>query len=427
MSHQHPFAILLVEDNPADAYLICDHLQQSGYQRYHVDVASSLAEARIQLTRAHYDAILLDLSLPDSMGLNTFFNLQQAIIETPVIILTGLDDEEVALNAVRSGAQDYLIKGDFSPLLLDRSIRYAMERARNESQARLQAIVFDSVSEGIMITDVEGKIVAVNPAFTTITRYTPNEILGQKPRVLKSDRHDPDFYNDMWSHLNANGQWQGEVWNRRKNGQVYPQWLAISSVKNRTGQTTHYVGVMIDITERKRAEDRLFFRATHDHLTGLPNRDHFHGRLVHAVAHSRNEQSLLAVMVIDLDGFKAINDTLGHLKGDTVLKIVARRLVACVRKTDLVARLGGDEFTIVLENLPDSTACSRIAQTIITSVSQPIWIDASSWSVGASIGISLCPQDGEDAATLLDHADVAMYRAKNQRSNYAFYIEEPSS
>ncbi|MEI7770853.1 MAG: diguanylate cyclase [Chloroflexales bacterium] len=409
--------ILLVEDNPGDARLISELLVG---ETYRLHVVARMSEALDRLAHGGFVAVLLDLSLPDSQGLDTVVRVA-AVSEAPVVVLTGLDDEDMALSAVRAGAQDYLIKAEVTTPLLLRAIRYGRERRHSVTETRLHTAIFDSISEGILITDVDGRIVTINPAVTQMTGYVDVDLIGNSPRILQSGRHDRQFYQDLWADLIAEGHWKGEVWNRRKTGEVFPQRLTINAVRNSVGLITHYVSVMMDITKEKQAEDRLFFRATHDALTGLPNRDHFHGRLIHEISRCERDGGMLALLMIDLNRFKQVNDMLGHSSGDTVLQTTAQRLLKCVRKTDLVARLGGDEFVIILESIPNVWTCARIAETIIHAVAEPITLGDQPWEIGASIGISLCPRDGYAVDRLIDHADVAMYRAKQSGKGYAFF------
>ncbi|MEI7772726.1 MAG: diguanylate cyclase [Chloroflexales bacterium] len=414
-----PLHILLVEDNPSDARLIYELLVGDGVGPYRLDMATRLTEALNRLSDGGFAAILLDLSLPDSSGLDTVIRVGAAST-APVIVLTGTNDQDLALSAVRAGAQDFLIKGEVTTPLLSRAIHYAIERHHSAMQARLHTAVFSSISEGIMITDAHARIVSINPAVTQITGYEESELIGSNPSILQSGHHDPQFYRTLWSALISDGYWHGEIWNRRKSGEIYLQRLTINAVRNSAGNVNHYVSVILDVTLQKHAEDQLFFRATHDALTGLPNRDHFHGRLAHSVARCRRDSEMLAVMMIDLNRFKQINDTLGHSSGDVVLQVVAQRLLKSVRKTDLVARLGGDEFVIVLEHIPNIEACAHIAETITLAIAEPIALDGRPWQIGASLGISLCPQDGYIIDRLIECADMAMYRAKQTGTEYAF-------
>ncbi len=412
-----PLHILLVEDSPGDARLIRELLIGVAYR---LDIAERLSDALDQLAHGNFAAILLDLSLPDSYGLDTVVRVSTASA-APVIVLTGVNDEDLAFSAVRAGAQDYLIKGEVTTSLLSRAIRYAIERHRSAMEARLHVAVFNSISEGILITDVGARIVDINPAVSQITGYEESDLIGKNPRILQSGHHDPQFYRSLWETLISTGYWQGEIWNRRKTGEVYLQRLTINAVHNSVNQITHYVSVIMDITLQKQAEDQLFFRATHDALTGLPNRDHFHGRLAHAITRCQRDGGMLAVMMIDLNRFKQINDTLGHSRGDVVLKATAQRLLKSVRKSDLVARLGGDEFVIILEHVSSVDTCVRIAEMITTAIAEPIVLDDQPWEISASIGISMCPQDGYAIDRLIEWADEAMYRAKQSGAGYTFF------
>jgi diguanylate cyclase (GGDEF)-like protein/PAS domain S-box-containing protein len=263
----------------------------------------------------------------------------------------------------------------------------------------------------------------VNAAFVAITGYVPQEVIGLNPRLLKSAHHDVDFYRRMWRSILDSGQWEGEIWNRRKDGEVYPQWTNINAVKNERGKTTHFVSVFRDISVIKQAEHRLQYLATHDALTDLPNRILFQDRLDHSLAQAHRRGGQMAVMFLDLDRFKVINDTLGHPTGDQVLREVAGRLAACMRDSDTVARIGGDEFTVLLENISQAQEVIPVATKLLEAVSQPLRFGGQEFILACSIGISLYPEDGKDASTLLKHADRALYRAKRDgKHNYRFFM-----
>lgn len=299
------------------------------------------------------------------------------------------------------------------------------ERKRDAEKLRLAGCVFDSTAEGIMIANPAGEIIAVNTAFETITGYSQAEVLGLNPRLLRSGRHQPMFYQGLWAALLEAGLWQGEIWNRRKNGEIYPNWQTISAVKDGAGVTTHFVAVFSDITTIKCSQEALDFLAHHDPLTELPNRTLFHDRLKHALLRRQREEGALAVLFVDLDRFKHINDTLGHPVGDEVLRRVAEAMVAQVRVGDTVARIGGDEFVLLLEDDISLRSVAMVAQKLVDLVSKPFVIDGKELYVTASIGISLCPNDGDDADSLLKNADMAMYKAKQQgRNNFQFYEAE---
>ncbi|MGB9586014.1 MAG: diguanylate cyclase domain-containing protein, partial [Anaerolineales bacterium] len=301
------------------------------------------------------------------------------------------------------------------------------QRMMREQKLNLAAQAFETTPQGIFITDASGKIVMVNQAFSEITGYPSEEVQGKVAHRFHSDQRDAEFYLQMWKSLSVIGAWQGEIWNRRKDGEIYPEWVTISTVKNNQGELTNYIVIFTDISSRKHTEERLRFLATHDPLTGLPNRELFHDRLDQAIMRARRAQSgkdekwRVAVMLLDLDNFKGINDTLGHAWGDRVLIEVAQRLQSCVRKSDSVARLGGDEFTIILEGVANRQNCELVANKVLQAIAQPFELDGRQFVLGTSIGISVYPADGEDGESLLKHADVAMYRAKQTKGCFVFY------
>ncbi len=291
------------------------------------------------------------------------------------------------------------------------------ERQLMQEKLQQAATVFESTAEGVLITDTEKRIVAVNRAFTSITGYSEAEALGQTPRLLASEQHDQVFYSAMWRQLEDAGYWQGEICNRRKNGELYPEWLTISAVRNEADEITHFVGVFADISSLKHAQARLDHQAHHDPLTGLPNRTLFESRLRSALDDAREDNRQGAILFLDLDRFKHINDSLGHPVGDQLLKGIAQRLKERLRDIDTVARLGGDEFIILLPGLHQAEDAEQIANKLLTCFSPPFQLDAHEFFISASIGVSLYPKDGLDVATLVKNADAAMYRAKAKGRN----------
>lgn len=290
-------------------------------------------------------------------------------------------------------------------------------RKHAEDQLRIAARVFEQAGEAIVVTDADGMIQSINEAFTRITGYEPEDALGRSVgRLLKSGRHSKDFYELMWSDLNRRGYWQGEIWNQRKNGQVFPEWLTINRVSNEAGETEYFVAVFSDITNLKDSQRKVEFLATHDTLTNLPNRNLFQDRLEYSIAQSRRHQSSLALLFLDLDNFKAINDTLGHHAGDELLIEAANRLRAVIRDVDTVARLGGDEFTVILTECSVEDA-EFIAIRILNEMSRSFMVQERKVFVSASIGAAFYPEDAEDSAGLLKAADTAMYRAKESGRN----------
>ena len=298
--------------------------------------------------------------------------------------------------------------------------------ARKRTQERLQLLskVFYHSNEGILITDRTATIIAVNESFCRLTGYSRQEVIGQNPRILKSGKEDALFYADMWNAIKLRGFWQGEVWDRCKDGSIYPKLLMIFSVKRAGGKIVNYVGSFTDITEQKKAEEQIRHLAYHDTLTGLANRFTVLDRLERAISHGRRNNSAVAVMFIDLDNFKEINDTLGHDVGDDLLVQVAGRLQEQVRESDTVARLGGDEFVIVLPDINNQVRATRVAENILSAIGSPFTSGLHTLHTTPSIGIAIFPADGEDVQTVIKNADAAMYRAKSLgRNNYQYFSE----
>jgi len=306
------------------------------------------------------------------------------------------------------------IAGEDCMLTIARDIT---DRHQMQEKLQLAATVFESTAEGVLITDTRQRINAVNRAFSEITGYSEQEALGDTPRLLASGLHDSAFYAAMWYQLTAEGHWQGEISNRRKNGEIYPSWLTISAVRNRDKFITHFVAVFADISSLKQAQARLDYQAHHDPLTGLPNRTLFESRLHAALAHSRAAHSLGAVLFLDLDRFKHINDSLGHPVGDLLLKSIAVRLKENLRDIDTVARLGGDEFIILLPGLQNPGDAEAVATKLLNSFSAPFQAGEHEFFMSTSIGSALFPSDGADVATLIKNADAAMYRSKAKGRN----------
>lgn len=291
-----------------------------------------------------------------------------------------------------------------------------------ENHWRLSAQMFDSSHEAMVITDRNNLIVSVNNAFTTLTGYARDEAIGQNPRLLQSGRHDQAFYQAMWTGITGQGCWRGDIWDRRKDGSCYPKYLAISALRDEAGEVVNYSAIFYDITERKRLEDELDHLAHYDSLTGLPNRTLLQDRLEQVIASAERLDQPFALLFIDLDGFKLINDEAGHAVGDAVLQIVSQRLLAVIRGMDTAARLGGDEFVIVLTDIGQRENAAQAAEKIMATLTQPCQVAGLSLSVSASIGISLYPNDQRGADALLHSADEAMYQAKRGgKSQVRFY------
>ncbi len=531
--------VLLIEDNGADARIFEELVRETG-DSIHIAWAKSIADARDKAAAQTlpFSLVVTDLGLPDAQGMDTITAVLGLFPDLPVVVMTGLNDSDIGLNAVQRGCQDYVVKGFSDPFLLVRMLRYATQRHEAERQIkeseerfrtlvqmspdaiiiasetlvsfvnpaaialfqgmrrqdlegqeltalltgsdglatvdkvrlavtqnqscsayettladlrgkpldlelsvapisvggekraqvilrdvsfrrererelRLAQAVFDTTAEAMMITDAKQKIISVNPAFCEVTGYSSEQVIDQTPNILASGRHNAAFYQEMHNTLLQNGHWRGEIWNRRADGAIYVQRVTISAIRDDCGETTNYVGVFSDITQEKEASEKLLHTASHDALTGLPNRALLHDRLKQALNKANRDQNGLALFFIDLDGFKPINDTYGHLIGDLLLQGVSERLRQCVRESDTVARLGGDEFVILSLGTDDHLNAATIAQKIIDTLSASFTLNGVTATVGCSIGFSLYPKDGKDSEALLSHADQAMYAAKS--------------
>ncbi|MDG6773808.1 EAL domain-containing protein [Thiomicrorhabdus sp. ZW0627] len=298
------------------------------------------------------------------------------------------------------------------------------EKLQTEKSLKLSAKVFEHAGEGIMVTDPQRRIVSINQAFTDILGYTEEEVLGQTPRILHSGKHPEEFYKQLWDELIHKGFWQGEIWNRNKRGELIPEWLTITELKNESGEVENYIGVFADISKVKASEAELDFISYHDVMTALPNRQKFMVNLEYAIQHSKRREMLFAVLMLDLDRFKEVNDSFGHGAGDEVLMDVAKILKEHTRETDFVARFGGDEFAILLDDLKHADDAARIARNLIEAISEPITLTGQKQtvSVGCSIGISLFPDHGDDPDVLMQHADSALYLSKQKKSGSFEYF-----
>lgn len=309
--------------------------------------------------------------------------------------------------------------------MMSNTIWTLLQRNRSHRRLQLDAEVFRISREGVMITNAECKIISVNEAFTEITGYSQEESLGQTPRLLKSGRQSPDFYMEMWAKLKLEGRWQGEIWNRRKNGEVFPQWLGISASPDEQGRVKEYVGIFMDVSEHKKAQERIEQLAFYDSLTGLANRRLLADRTLQAIAFAKRQKCLVGLIYLDLDHFKDINDSMGHLVGDELLVQFAARLKSCVRDTDTVCRMGGDEFVVLLNDMITTNDVVEVAQKILEKLSDPVDINHRSLKVSCSLGASFYPMDGDNFDTLLQRADTAMYQAKRAgRNTFRMFTEE---
>ncbi|MDD5329227.1 MAG: EAL domain-containing protein [Sulfuricella sp.] len=552
--------VLLVEDDPGDAHLVRQALRAGGESRFDVVWVTTLAEARQQLSDNPPDVLLLDLSLPDSDGLDTVRSGHHAAGVLPLIVLTGHDDAGFALQTLEAGAQDYLVKGRFDADDLIRAIRYAISRGRleqrlaetgthlltlinampdiicfkdgegrwleandfdlklfqlegvdyrgkkdselaayqdfhretflaceasdeaawraggasqeeqtisrpdalplvfdvvkvplfhedgrrkglvvvgrditerkqAEARQRLAARVLETTGEAILVTDAEANIVAVNPAFSRITGYTEAEVLGKNPRMFNSGRHDKAFFHGMWHALLTRGEWAGEIWNRRKNGEIFPEWLTASAVRNAAGELTQFVAVFADLSEIRRAQETAEHLSWRDPLTGLANRALFLRQLQQTLADAQREERFADVLLLDLDRFKDINEARGLAIGDALLVAVAGRLRQTLQADDVLARLDSDEFAVLLPRLQaDREAAGHkalaVAERLRAALLDAIELEGESIHLNVSIGIALFPESPrETASDVLRQADLAMHQAKAEGGGRAVFFE----
>jgi diguanylate cyclase (GGDEF)-like protein/PAS domain S-box-containing protein len=299
------------------------------------------------------------------------------------------------------------------------------EQQRNALALQQAASVFEYTTEGIMITDAQGRIVSVNPAFTSILGYSAQEVVGEYPSKLKSGRHSPAFYQTIWQALAQQGHWSGEIWNRRKSGELIAEWLSIATIYDQNGKVKHYVGIFADISRLKQSEKQMLRMANQDHLTGLPNRRHFLTRLQHALETAQRKHTRLAVIMLDVDRFKGVNDSYGHEVGDALLKTLADIFEQACRSSEMVARLGGDEFAFLLEDIAQPEDAGRVASQLLARLGEPITLsNGVEVMLSATAGISLFPDLAQLPEQLLQQADTALYRAKAEGSGQFFYFTQ---
>ncbi|MGQ0658592.1 MAG: putative bifunctional diguanylate cyclase/phosphodiesterase [Chromatiales bacterium] len=420
--------VLIIHDSMTDAGLLLRHLERSGYLIEH-DVVDNPAAMRAALAEKRWDVIIAEYVLPQFDATSALEVLRESQQDIPFIVVASSIGADSAVRMLMGGARDYLLTENLTRLVpsIQRELRDAAERRerkRIDDQLRIYAHVFEGSCEAIIVADGRKAILSVNRAFTEITGYSAEEVIGQTSEILSSGGYDPTFYQSIWDAVNEHGYWIGEIWARRKSGELYMQWLSISAIRDDQGSVTRYVSQGVDITNQKRADERIHYLGHYDSLTKLPNRTLLHDRISRAIAAAERHGIQAGVMFIDLDRFKNINDSLGHPTGDRLLQAVAERLRGCVRDSDTVARLGGDEFVVVL---PETGAdgATQVAQKILTSLSGPYQIESYYLIITPSIGISIYPNDGQDIQTLIKNADAALYHAKDSgRNNYQFFTQE---
>jgi len=398
-----------------------------------------------------FQIVLLDINMPVMDGLTLLSKILEKFPDTTAIMVSAYGDMKNLRSAMNSGAFDFVLKPiDFHDLevTIYKTLEhlYKMEELRhlqsktdllkaynqhlkkelsdqrqNLEGYKLSLAVFENMYEGVVITDLNGIILSVNPAFSQITGYDPPEVIGKKTSVLRSHRHESGFYKNLWNGLIQNGFWQGEIWNRKKSGEIFPEWLSIVRINGANNEPDLYVGVFTDITGRKDYEEKIKLKAYHDALTGLPNRLLLEDRLRQSLAHAERENKILAIMFIDLDNFKHVNDTAGHKAGDDLLQNIARFLQNSLRQTDTAARYGGDEFLLVINDLESESNAEEFVKKLLTGFHEKFRTEVDNWKISLSIGISLFPKHGKEGAALVELADQAMYQAKKSGKNKFCY------
>ncbi|AYH43271.1 EAL domain-containing protein [Azoarcus sp. DN11] len=362
---------------------------------------------------------------PDDLG-RVLALVPRLLSEGSLVTEYRFRDRSGAIRWIRDQQRVLAPAGEDSPLQIIGSWNDITAEHDAQERLRLYGVALENSCEAVLISDPGPRILAVNPAFTRMSGYTEAEVLGRNPNVLRSGRHDQAFFRAMWDSVARTGCWEGEIWNRRKDGEVFPQWLSISTVRDAAGRPAHYVAVASDLSELKRSEEKLRWLAHFDVLTELPNRVLLELRLEHALERAKRHGFCLAVLVLDLDRFKNVNDSLGHAAGDQLLQEVARRLRKRLRSEDTLARLAGDQFAIAMEGLADFRDAERMAREMQSLLEPPFTlVDGAEIYVTACIGISVCPEDGAAAAALLDKANTAVHQAKALGGNhFSYYTSE---
>jgi len=422
--------ILYLEDDIPLANLVKRKLQRKGYQ---VELSADGLKCLEKLQNETVDLFIVDFQTPSLNGLDVLKALKKLSKMPLSIMVSGNNDGHIVLEAMKLGCADYVIKeidNYFDLLLMSAENvleKQSLIKAKELAGTKLKqaATVFNSTTEAIFITDENNLICSINPAYTKITGYKEAETLGKNPRILNSGHHNKAFFEDFWEELLSTGQWQGEIWNRSKDGHIFPVWQSITSIKDELGKILQFVSIFSDISARKADEEFIRFQANYDSLTRLPNRNLFLDRIQVALKRAQRNKKQLALLMLDLDRFKWINDTLGHKAGDIVLQETANRLKKSVRDSDTVARLGGDEFAIILPELAHYSDAENIANKIFSAFKTPLSIEGHEIHISGSIGITLFPDDCDNIDNLQMNADSAMYSAKEDgRNRFHFFTPE---
>jgi diguanylate cyclase (GGDEF)-like protein/PAS domain S-box-containing protein len=425
---KQPLRVLLVEDSQDDALLLVQELRRGGYQPTYERVETAQA-MRAALERQDWQIIFTDQAMPHFSARGALEVLQQSGRSIPLLLVSGNIEAEQVVQLLKAGVQDYINKRDLTRLVpaVERELRQAesnRQRHRAEQQLRLLGTAVSAAANAIFITNGQGEIQWANDAFARLSGYNPADLVGTTPRILKSGVQETPFYEALWQLILAGQVWAGELVNRRKDGMLYTVHQTITPVLDDEGKVSHFIAVQEDISRRKEAEAKVEYLAYHDPLTGLPNRVLFLDRLSQALSRAVRESRLVALLFLDLDQFKLINDTLGHASGDQLLKEVGERVKKCLRAADTVARLGGDEFAIIEAGLASVDGAVHLAERVLRALARPFKLSAQEVNATCSIGITVYPLDDPEGSRLLENADLAMYLAKAEgRNRFAFFRE----
>ena len=410
--------IMVVDDEVVISMQLEEFLISMGYDV--VGGASSGEDAISKARNLNPDLIIMDIVMPGILDGIDAAKIIKDDLGIPVLFLTAYGDKEYVGRAKHVGPIGYILK-PFDQTEIMAAIEIALHKTAIEQQQKQSTVEMRKMSMAverslylIITTDVKGNIEYVNPEFTRITGYTSEEVVGQNPRILKSGKTPSDEYRQLWKTITSGQEWRGEFCNKKKNGELYWYSASISPIKNQKGIITNFICVSENISERKKTDEIVKHMAYYDSLTNIPNRALFSDRLAMAIAYARRTKNLLAVMFLDLDGFKEVNDTHGHDIGDPILQKYAEELKECIREEDTVARVGGDEFMILLPRITKKENVSRIANKVIDIAKQPFKLGGKEFLISSSVGITMYPSDGNDADTLMKNADKCMYMAKEE-------------
>ncbi len=421
--------VLLVEDSPDDAMLLEVGLRRGGLN-CSIARVETLDDLRAELATGNWDVVISDFHLPGFDAGHALAELQASGKDLPFIIVSGVIEADHAVTLLKQGAHDFINKGALARLVpaIERELREAVERAsrrRAEERVEILSMAVEQSPVSVVITDCDGVIEYVNPKFQEVTGYSMLEALGQSLEFTRLEQPGNDSCQRMWATVRAGHEYRGEICSHRKDGQLFWEHMTVSPITDGKGAISHFVAVKEDITVRRSYEERLLRQANFDDLTGLPNRVLMMDRLEQAIAIAHRRQAETAVLFVDLDRFKDVNDSKGHAIGDVLLKEAAMRLNGCTRDGDTVARMGGDEFLLILPGISGGTDAQRVAERVVDAFSRPFVIGGQDHFVTASIGITFYPGDGMDGRVLLRNADLAMYQAKDKGGNrYSFFTED---